>query len=100
MTLMNVSQEVVVTSISFGEGNLEISYIEKRDQSDSIGMMKTLFIDTARARLVDQHDELAELAVDMVDAALLALRNPEPVLDPRKRFRNKSSEVIDDDEDL
>lgn len=106
MSLMDSSDAIVVTSIGFSEGMMEIGYLEKREQTDSVGMMKTLFVDTSKLRLTNLYDEIVELSVDVVEAALLALRNPEPVLDPRKRLRNRPSsaptytEEADEEDDL
>lgn len=100
--LIDPSQEIVPTGVTFvGEGSLEIAFIEKRDQTDYVGLMKTIFIDIHRTKLTAQYEELVELITDIIDQGLLALRNPDPVIDPRKRFRKSSGPVVEEeDEDI
>lgn len=92
MSMTDPSQELVITSVSFADGTLEVTYLEKREQGDFVGLMKTIFLDTKKADLADQHQQLLELCVEIVDGALLALRNPPINLDPRKRFRGPKDE--------
>jgi len=92
MSMIDPSQELVITAVSFADGSLEITYLEKRDQGDFVGVMKTIFMDTKKANVASQHQQLLELCTDIVDAGLLALRNPEPVLDPRQRIRARAAE--------
>lgn len=86
--LDNASAEIIPTSVALsGEGNVEITFLEKRDQTDNIGLMKTIFIDIRGAKLTSKYEELIDVITDIIDLGLLALRNPDPIIDPRKRFR-------------
>lgn len=96
MSMMDPMSDITVTSASFSEGMIEITYLEKREQGESVGMMRTLYIDTQKTRMFPQYMEIVDSLVDMVDAGLIALRNPEPTLDPRKRFKGKRAEPPED----
>jgi hypothetical protein len=101
--LVDPSQEIVPTGVTFiGEGSLEIAFIEKRDQTDHVGLMKTIFIDVHHTKLAEQYQELIELVTDIIDGGLLALRKPETTLDPRKRFRSPTPVPLaaEDDEEV
>ncbi len=100
MTLYDPGESIVITNIGISETNVEISYIEKREQGESVGMMRTLFVDTVKAKLYEQLCDLLDSASEIVEGGLVALRNPEPQLDPRKRLgrgRVAKPEVDDDD---
>lgn len=99
MSLINPEHPIVVTSVAFADGSLEIGYLEKREQTDNVGMMRTLFVDTQRTKLSSQYNELQELLLDIVENALLALRNPEKSLDPRKRILRRPVDAVETEED-
>lgn len=83
--LSNVGKDIVVTGISFAEGMMEIQYMEKREQTDDAGLMRVLVLKTND--YLDSVDTILDEAGEIVDKALLKIRNPERSFDPRKRLR-------------
>ena len=98
MSMLNPADPLVITGVTFtGETVVEIGYMEKRNQTDNVGMMNTLFIDTTRIKgLPAMVREVQEILQEIVDAALVEMRNPEPDIDPRVKFRNRQPQVIDE----
>jgi hypothetical protein len=88
--------DVAITSVSFSPGMMEISFVERKDQSDFVSTIKTLLVDVRGARLTKIHDELVELLIDTVDAAMLVARNPEPAFESR---RSKRLAGVDEDDE-
>lgn len=94
---MGAEGEVIVTSISFSEAAVEIQFLERRDQSEKAGLMKSMVLD--RATFSRQIDEIEDNVVDLVDDGLLEIRNPEASLDPRKRIGARKAEPVDEEGD-
>lgn len=92
MSLIDPTDAIVITTIGISGSTVEIGYLEKDEQIDSVGLMRTIFIDTVRTNLTSQFADLMDAAVDLVEGGLLALRNPEPQFDPRKRLRGRAPE--------
>lgn len=70
---------IVINQVGFGDDFLEINYFEEREQTDSVGIMRTIVVKTGEIQ--DARDELLEAVEEIVDYALTALRNP-----PKKKF--------------
>lgn len=64
------------------DDQLEITYQETRDRSDTVTVIRTVLIDSKTFRRAIA--EIEENLVELVDAALLALRNP-PDTEPLRR---------------
>lgn len=91
----DVDEELIVSAIGFpGNRVLEVQFAEKRDNSDSAGLTKSLWIDIGKAGLDDQFDELITLTRELIDGGLLSIRNP-----PQKRTRFRATAPIADDND-
>lgn len=88
--------ELVITQVGFGDGVLEISFFETRDQSENAGLMKSLVLNPANFKSLvgDIMSDLKEL----VDAGLLEIRNPSQSLDPRKRIGGKKDRSVEEEE--
>lgn len=86
---------VVVNQIGFGDDFVEINYFEEREQNDVAGIMRTIVVKTADIQ--DAREELLEAIQEIIDYALVALRNP-----PKKKFgpgRLRDRVAADDDGD-
>ena len=67
-----------ISSITFGDGGVEIAYAEPRDieTMESTGILRTRVI-MVPIRLVESElDELIDAASDLLDKALIHERNP------------------------
>lgn len=98
----SIAREVLIASISFGEGAVEIAYMEKRQQADDAGLVSTLIVD--RNKFTDQVTTILDEAEEIIDKGLLMIRNPEESFDPRKRIgsrpaRPQSETEVDDGEE-
>ena len=71
----------IVNSIVFGDRMIEISYQEPRDQTAQVMMVRTLAIDNLA--VPDEMGELLDAVRQLLDAALVLARNPEPTRAPR-----------------
>lgn len=86
---------LIINQIGFGDDFIEINYIEAREQTDDIGIMRTIVIKTAE--IEDARNELLEGIEEMIDYALVALRNP-----PKKKFggaRLRDRLPVDDEDE-
>ena len=88
--LEDATREVMISSVSFGDGIIEVSYFEANDQSERAGLLKTLIID--RSIIRSDVDDILSMLQDVVDEGLLEIRNPARSLDPRKRLTQKEDE--------
>lgn len=89
---------LIVTSVSFTESTVEISFFEKSDQGPRAALIKNLIVQNEV--LGEDLEELLELLNDIVDKGLLEIRNPPEVLNPRERLRKAASqEVVEVPED-
>lgn len=71
--------EMIVTGVFFGEDQVQIQYMEARNQSPSGSLEESLTVqlDGKTAALVE---EIKEALVDVVDQYKLSLRNPPDAL--------------------
>lgn len=70
---------VVINQVGFGDDFMEINYFETREQTDDIGIMRTLVVKTRD--ISDARDEVLAGIEEIIDYALVALRNP-----PKKKY--------------
>lgn len=56
------------------DDRIEITYAEKREQSDTVAVIRTMLID--RKKFSEQVSDLESDTLELVDMALQALRNP------------------------
>ncbi len=86
-------KEVIITAVIFGESGIEIGYFERRDQAEQAGLTKNIVID--RKLFSEEIDEITDLLEEIVDGALMHIRNPAAHIDPRKRIgsRRRNAEV-------
>ena len=69
-----VADEVIVTAVQFGDEGVEISYFEKRDQGNKVGVFKTMVMSTVG--LEEQIEEINDSILELIDHGALTLRNP------------------------
>lgn len=86
-----VDDELIITSVNFGDEGIEIAYFEKRDQGSKVGIFKTMVLATAG------NEELIEEAVtaleEIVENGHLTLRNPP------KRISGARERILQDDDE-
>lgn len=78
-----VGRDIIINSISFSEGIVEVNFFEKRDQGENAGLMKMLIARKSDYQV--QVNTILDEIEEIVDGALLAIRNPEESFDPRRR---------------
>lgn len=87
---------IVINQVGFGDDFMEINYFETREQSDDIGIMRTIVIKTQDIQ--DARDEILESIEEVIDYALVALRNP-----PKKKLGSRLADRLaapdEDDEE-
>jgi hypothetical protein len=71
--------QLVINQVGFGDDFMEINYFETREQSDEVGIMRTLVVNTKD--IADAREEILRSIEEVIDYALVALRNP-----PKKKF--------------
>lgn len=89
------SPGIVINQIGFGDDFVEINYFETREQSDDIGIMRTIVVKTAD--IEDARNDILEGIEEIIDYALVALRNP-----PKKKLgstRLRDRLPVDDDDE-
>ena len=99
MSLADPMSDIVINSVTFGEGVIEVAYMEKREQTENVGIMRNMLIGVRPNKVTNQVNEVVDLLVEVVEAALLNLRNPDRVLDPRQRIRANAAAYTEEDED-
>jgi hypothetical protein len=98
--LLDPNDEMVIQGVQFSSENLvEIIFFEKRDQSEAGGLMKTVIFNPRDCKVSDQIDDIVDSLNEVVDAVLLALRNPPKLLDPRARLQRRAAMTEGEDED-
>lgn len=90
-------RDVTVISISFNESVVEITYTESREATDNIAMVKTLVLNDARYR--ENVAYIMDEAEEIIDDALLQLRNPADKIDRRQRRQERKRELYGDEEE-
>lgn len=94
---MSIDNGMIISQVTFGEGGLEIVYLEAREQSPKVGIVRTVIYEIdeeVEPRVDDVIDSLEEI----LDEALVKLRNPSRHRDAKDRAR-AMMEAQDDDED-
>jgi hypothetical protein len=87
--------DVLIHSVTFDhqDGVVEITFAEYRDQGDGVGLLKT--IDIELALFANEVRELESDIKDLIDEALLALRNPDAV---KERIERARPDLEEDDD--
>lgn len=90
---------VIINTVAFGEGGLEISYIETREQNPKVGMIRTMLYEVDeqwQARIDDILDSIEEVVED----GLVKIRNPQYVTrrSPQERARDIGRRNADDED--
>lgn len=81
---------VLINTVAFGDGGLEISYVETREQSPTAGMIRTMFFDVDEIwepRVADIMDSIEEI----IEEGLVRIRNPQ--YNTRKNIRERAREL-------
>jgi len=89
-------KEIIILAVTLNDVSIEVQYLETRDQADKAGLVKSLVVERSLVEPLVQ--EIVENLEELIDKGLLAIRNPDPVLDPRKRLK-KSAPVEEEVED-
>ena len=95
---LNLENGIVISQVTFGEGGIEVVYLETREQSSKVGIVRTLIYEIDEEdedRVADIIDSLEEL----VDEALIKLRNPKRHRSARDRARSMMGDNDDLDDD-
>lgn len=95
-----VGKDIWIQGMSRGAGGIEIAYFEKREQSDNVGIARTLILSDAVDKYNDRIEEIMDVLEELIDLALIDLRNPAPVLGPaeRRAARRAAREEAEDDD--
>jgi hypothetical protein len=64
----------LIHSVTFAEDMIEITYVEEREQTDRVALMRTCIFDPAVAR--GELEEARTAVNELLDAVLLAMRQP------------------------
>lgn len=73
-----LTADVYVTSVSFTEDSIEVAFMETRDQTDSVAILRNMLIAVdADPAVKSTYLSLQETLRDLVDIGYFRLRNPE-----------------------
>lgn len=94
-----VSADVFVTSVQFSETNLEIAFLEHREQGGEAAMMRTMMLDISNNdRLRQAYLDLQEMLCDVVDEGYFMIRESTDKPSIREQMlRRRSNTDADDD---
>jgi hypothetical protein len=74
-------QDFFAISVAFQENYiLEIQYVEKQEQTDGVGIVRQMSINTNNEELEGIYEELQDTLRDIVDRGMVILRNPPQVV--------------------
>ena len=73
---MSATTGVILTQVSFGDNGLEVTYLETREQSPQVGMIRTIMFEVTEDMQAALEDVLDTIE-GFVDDALVKLRNPQ-----------------------
>lgn len=72
----------MIVGVGFGEGAVNITYVEKREMTEAAGIQRTMSIDMDHVR--NEVAELIEAAIAVLDAGAVLIRNPPKVRPARQ----------------
>ena len=91
-----LNQEIQIQTVTFGEGYVEIQYMEQREQSENAGLIRSIVV--KKSLFANQVVSILSDLEEIIEGGLLAIRNPEPSFDPRQRLAAAAS-LEDEDTD-
>ena len=95
----NMENGVVISQVTFGDGGLEIVYLETREQSPKVGIVRTLIYEIDEEDQ-DRVEDIIDSLEELLDEALIKLRNPKRHRSARDRARSmmEDNDDLDDDD--
>ena len=80
------NKPLYVSGFQRGPGGIEIQYYESREQSNTVGMTRSIVLSDT----VQEYNQLVEEAIEsleeLIDLALIDLRSPTKKLGPKERI--------------
>jgi hypothetical protein len=68
--------ETFITSISFSEEAIEVTFLEKREQGDTVMMARTMVCQIDNEQRAELYADLQDRMRDFIDWGYIELRNP------------------------
>ena len=81
---------IIINTVAFGDGGLEISYIETREQNPKVGMIRTMIYETEED-WQPRVDDILDSLEGIVEDGLVKIRNPQYVT--RKTPQERAREI-------
>jgi hypothetical protein len=77
---MNIEEyltfDTFINNVSFGDEEIEITYMEKHDQSDTVMLAKTMMLPISDEERLQMYLEIQQTLVDLIERGAIELRNP------------------------
>lgn len=82
-----IQADVFVTSVSFSEHSIEISFLENREQSEEVAILRNMMVSLEKSDELQQaFRDLQEMLRDVVDEGYFRLHNPQDGMSIRERM--------------
>lgn len=82
-----IKADVFVTSVSFSEHSLEISFLENREQGEDVAILRNMMVSLEKSEELQQaFRDLQEMLRDVVDEGYFRLHNPQDGMTIRDRM--------------
>ena len=88
-----MKHDTFVTNVAFGAETIEITFMEKREQSEAIMMARTIVMDLNTEERLIVYSELQDRLRDLIDWGIIELRNPPP--QEQRQFDSSRQQVHD-----
>ena len=102
---MSADNGIIISNVSFGENGVEIIYLETREQAKKVGIVRTVIYEYD-SDTQDRIDDIVDSIEEILDEALIQLRNPSRKRSIQERARDigrgrydEYDENDDDDDD-
>ena len=71
-----VNFETFVTSVTFSDDSIEVTFLEKREQAESVMMARTMVAEISDETSMQMYADLQNILRDFIELGYIALRNP------------------------
>jgi len=71
-----INFDTFVTSVSFNDDSIEVTFLEKREQADEVMMARTMVAAIKDEDSMQMYADLQSILRDFIDFGYISLRNP------------------------
>lgn len=93
-----ITFDTFITSVSFGDDSIEITFLEKREQSETVMMARTMIVPVDDDDSLQVYADVQDALRQLIEWGYVELRNPpEEFTEPRSTNDWVRSQMIGDE---